>query len=341
MSPRRALVATVLISALSVGASAQEPDDASRAEALNDQGKALFSEQKNYTGAADKFRLAIALVPDARYFYNLCAALERLERYQEAIDACDGVFAHQPRPELAQKTGAKSAAIRQLLRAQSPSPPATQPGTTPPVTPTPDQPATTAEEEVESEAPGYRWTLGADLGLAVNSSVGLREYGRAGLALQIQAGLLISQKLRLGGLGYFALSTFPQRDDVVVSQPLTVTSLGVAAFWHKRLWKQLHLTPLFGLDLTALSVDTAGGVEGYGTLGVRLEAAVEWRFPGGHHVLRAVPFALNHYFPAGQITGDRAPAEDYGFDHGGNTWSILFGYCYRFEGPAIPGLNLE
>src|SRR5687767_3784181 len=113
----RALVVMILAASSSaIGlpllAHAQGPapsaEDTARAEALNDQGKVLFSEEKDYAGAAEKFRLAISLLPDARYFYNLCAALEKLGRYEDALNACDSVFTHQPRPELAQKTGAKS-----------------------------------------------------------------------------------------------------------------------------------------------------------------------------------------------------------------------------------------
>src|SRR5262245_51880432 len=55
------------------GASGLDP----RAEALNDSGKKLYLESRDYAAAAAKFRAAIAIRPDARYSYNLCAALEK------------------------------------------------------------------------------------------------------------------------------------------------------------------------------------------------------------------------------------------------------------------------
>jgi hypothetical protein len=327
----RALAAVLLVASTSA---ALAQDAASRAEALNEQGKTLFSEKQDYAGAAAKFREAATVLPDSRYFYNLCAALERLRRYEEALNACDEVFAHEHRPELAQKTGAKAAAIRQAMRA---APPPTTPPPAPGKDPPPPAPAPPPLLEVEDPgAPGYRWMLGGDLGLAVNTSVGLREYGRTGLALQLHAGVLLSQRLRLGLETYFHLTNFPERDDVVVSEPMSIISVGAAGFWHKRLWRDLHVTPLAGLQLSALSVDSREGRQTYGTLGLRLEAALEWRFPGGRHVVRAAPFALRLYLPAGQIAGEETDAAVFGFDSGGATWAFTVGYSYRFEGPPLP-----
>ena len=152
----RVLFAVVLV-VLVCGANARaqseppaaEPDP--RAEELNERGKTFYSEKHDYPRAAEMFRKAIAVSPDARYYYNLCAALEQLEQWREALDACDAVFRHNPRGELAQKTGLKAADIRERRRlareAQPPpanppnpdSPPSTQPTPTGPA-PIPTQP---------------------------------------------------------------------------------------------------------------------------------------------------------------------------------------------------------
>src|SRR5262249_10962806 len=88
-----------------------------KAEALNAEGKDPYTDGKDYEGAAAKLRQAIAIAPDPRYYFNLCSALDRLELYDRALQACDDVFQHKPKPELATKTGKKAAEIRQRMKA--------------------------------------------------------------------------------------------------------------------------------------------------------------------------------------------------------------------------------
>lgn len=65
------------------------PDDAQRAaaEALNEQGKEKLR-SADIGGALVAFQQANALVPDARYQYNVCLALEAHEQWDNAIAAC-------------------------------------------------------------------------------------------------------------------------------------------------------------------------------------------------------------------------------------------------------------
>jgi len=333
---------------------AAEPDP--RAEELNERGKTLYSEKHDYPRAAEMFRKAIAVSPDARYYYNLCAALEQLEQWREALDACDAVFRHNPRGELAQKTGLKAADIRERRRlareAQPPpanppnpdSPPSTQPTPTGPA-PIPTQPTPNVggEETVlamGAEAPNYLWGLGADLGFVFNGSVGQREYAENGLALRINGAMLLSERTRLGIEAYLHLAAFGESE--LFMQALSIVDFGGAVYWHKHLTRGLHFTPLAGLSLSALSVDTRDGLFSYGAFGLRFEAALEWRLPGGRHVLRAAPIAL-HVYPGTslQIAGEREPSSFFGLDRTGVTWTFTVGYSYRFETPLFRRWQLE
>ncbi|HEY5949346.1 MAG TPA: hypothetical protein VIV40_27820 [Kofleriaceae bacterium] len=57
------------------------------AEALNEQGKDKLR-SADIAGALAAFQQANQLVPDARYEYNVCLALEAQERFADAIAAC-------------------------------------------------------------------------------------------------------------------------------------------------------------------------------------------------------------------------------------------------------------
>ena len=72
------------------------------AEKLDDDGKQkLFA--ADIQGALTAFQQANALVPDARYEYNMCNALGRLEQWDKAIDTCKHAKTMNPKPELVAK----------------------------------------------------------------------------------------------------------------------------------------------------------------------------------------------------------------------------------------------
>ncbi len=80
------------------------PDESHRAEAekLDEDGKQkLFV--ADLQGALAAFQQADALVPDARYEYNICSALGLLERWDNAIAECQKARTMNPRPELVVK----------------------------------------------------------------------------------------------------------------------------------------------------------------------------------------------------------------------------------------------
>jgi opacity protein-like surface antigen len=114
MTLRMAVGVLVLLLAGPVLASDQ--DDA---EARNRAGRALF-EARDHEGAAREFRAAIALVPDARYHFNLCVALERLGDLRGAIAACDQVALLEASDGLRSKASVRAARMR---KTQADAPP--------------------------------------------------------------------------------------------------------------------------------------------------------------------------------------------------------------------------
>ncbi|MDB4957401.1 MAG: hypothetical protein JWO36_4970 [Myxococcales bacterium] len=80
------------------------PDETHRteAEALNEQGKQnLYA--ADLAGALAAFQQANALLPDARYEFNVCLALGAQEQWDNAITACRQANALHPQPKLATK----------------------------------------------------------------------------------------------------------------------------------------------------------------------------------------------------------------------------------------------
>ena len=79
-------------------------DESHRAEAekLDEDGK-----QKVFVadlqGALAAFEQAEALIPDARYEYNICSTLGLLEKWDEAIAMCNRALARDLKPSLAEK----------------------------------------------------------------------------------------------------------------------------------------------------------------------------------------------------------------------------------------------
>src|SRR5262245_48153340 len=160
----RRLAAFLVASSVASLAAAQPAPDP-RAETLNEEGKALYLERQDYTGAVAKFRAAIAIRGDARYSYNLCTALEKTGDLQAALAACEEVMTQNPRPDLADKATRRADEIRRLMPTPPPAPAAPQPA---------PQTSTTSADYYPPPPPAnaYGWSLGVDVGAARNLSIG-------------------------------------------------------------------------------------------------------------------------------------------------------------------------
>ncbi len=56
----------------------------------NEEGKQLMFQQK-YAESSAKFQDAVARVPEAKYFFNLCMSLYQEGKFGEALTACNSV----------------------------------------------------------------------------------------------------------------------------------------------------------------------------------------------------------------------------------------------------------
>jgi hypothetical protein len=94
--------------------SGSAPDESRRAEAetLNEQGKEKLR-GADIPGALAAFQQANALVPDARYQYNVCLAFEAGEQWSNAIAACKQARAMNPEPRLLAKIDRRIELIQQ------------------------------------------------------------------------------------------------------------------------------------------------------------------------------------------------------------------------------------
>lgn len=73
------------------------------AQQRNWDGEQAYNKKK-YTDATPAFREAVARVPEARYFFNLCASLYQEGKYTEALTACGAVEKTGPTPALQKQT---------------------------------------------------------------------------------------------------------------------------------------------------------------------------------------------------------------------------------------------
>ncbi len=73
------------------------------ASKLNEEGKDLMFAGK-FHEASEKFQQAVARVPEAKYFFNLCTSLYQEGKFPEAWTACQSVDKNSPDDKLKQKT---------------------------------------------------------------------------------------------------------------------------------------------------------------------------------------------------------------------------------------------
>jgi hypothetical protein len=135
-SLRLKLVAAAL--ALLAGtASAQPASNASRADALNNEGKAAMQDS-NFAAASEKFHQAILLSPEGRFYFNLCVSLYSQGKLSDALAACKEVEAAGADPGLREKTSKMTNKIKEEIRKLGFDPDAPTTPTTDPNNPTTD-----------------------------------------------------------------------------------------------------------------------------------------------------------------------------------------------------------
>jgi hypothetical protein len=79
-----------------------DPTRLAEADALNEQGKEKIR-NADVPGALAAFQQANALVPDARYVFNICIVFETQQQWDQAIAACRQARGMNPQPALLTK----------------------------------------------------------------------------------------------------------------------------------------------------------------------------------------------------------------------------------------------
>lgn len=89
-----------------------------QAAGFDDEGVAAM-QAGNHALASAHFRSAVARVPEARYFFNLCTSLYREGKFSEALTSCNAVATTNATPELADNARRLTATIEADARAQN------------------------------------------------------------------------------------------------------------------------------------------------------------------------------------------------------------------------------
>ena len=106
------------VASLALAGSAFAQSQAEIANRLNEEGKALMYQDK-YAEASAKFRDAVARVPEAKYFYNLCASLYKEARFGLALTACNAAAnSDTASPELKEQAAKLSQGVQAEAKRQ-------------------------------------------------------------------------------------------------------------------------------------------------------------------------------------------------------------------------------
>jgi tetratricopeptide (TPR) repeat protein len=370
-------IGIALTGALAGGAHAQS--QAEIAAKLNEDGKELMYADK-YAEAAKKFQEAVARVPEAKYFVNLCTARLQEGKLDEALTACNAVELNNPTPD--QKSRAEKLVIKINDEAKKqhlelhpggggggnqnlehPPGPGPGPGPGPVPGPGPNQPPSYAPAVgrplgtnlVMATAPDnrYTWTLGIDL-FGGGGRIGQADfYGTTLGGFRLKGDYLFDPGRRFGAQGYIQYTNFTKgSNDMPGVGQLTMVDIGVAVYKHFCLGQtpRLCVTPLAGLHLSTMSpegsIDSTTGNQlfNYDSFGGRAELALTYAFGRRFEHALSLMGGANFYTPvfSGDPSGDLTVAEA-GLDKGGATGYFGLGYTYRFNTPigASPFVILE
>lgn len=371
----------VLLSSL-IAVKARAESQAEIAARENDEGKQLMFENK-YAEASAKFQDAHSRVPEPKYFFNHCTSLFWEGKFGEALTACNAADKNAD-----DKLKGKIAALEDKIRTEAkkqnidlqPVGGGAGPGETPPVDPNqpppdpnnPTNPTNPGMQPGVGQAPyavgappavglysqakpqnTYAWSIGIDF-FGGGGKMGRTDYyGHSAGGFRIKADYMLNAAQRIGGQGYFHLSSFTEGNNNNTTGTslgtLSVFGLGVAGFKHLcGSSARVCLTPLVGAELALLSpanmTDTSGNtVFNYASLGARAEMALQFMLGSRYqHVLQGM-VGLNGYTRSISQPADGLTSADVGLDKGGFAFYIGAGYTYRFNTPfgSAPFVTLE
>jgi hypothetical protein len=241
------------------------------ANRLNDEGKQELI-AKNWPQASAKFREAVARVPEAKYFMNLCVSLSMEGKLGEALTACDAVEKNSPTPEQREKAQKMAAKITDEAKAQglnveptgggsatincAENPQAQGCAAPPPTCQTnPGLPECNQQVVVQqpqrpmvvgrplngtglftSTTPDnkYVWTIGFDV-FGGGGQIGQKDaFGTAAAGVRFKGDFMLDPAARIGGQGYVQYASFAEGEEQqgLGVPTLDVLDVGVAIYKH-------------------------------------------------------------------------------------------------------------
>lgn len=367
-------IAAPLALALSGGlvGSARAQSQAELAAQANEEGKQLMYADK-YAEAAKKFQEAVARVPEAKYFVNLCTARLQEGKLDEALTACNAVDLNNPTPDQKDRAAKLIERINQEANKQhlalhpggggggnpnvgQPSNPNPNPNNPPTYTPTVGRPLDTNLVTEGRPDHRYTWTFGVDL-FGGGGRIGQADfYGSAAAGLRLKGDYMLDPVHRIGAQAYLQYQRFSQgRNQTLGAESLDVVDFGLAAYKHICLGgtPRACLTPLAGLQLALMGpvddMDASGSqLFNYAALGGRFELAFTYAFGQRFEHALSVLGGVNVYTPvfSGPSAGDPSgelTASERGLDAWGAAGYLGIGYTYRFNTPvgSTPFIILE
>lgn len=346
---------------------------------LNEEGKQLmYTDQP--AEAAKKFQEAVARVPEAKYFVNLCTARLQEGKLDEALTACDAVDLNNPTPDQKAKAGKliekiNEEAKKQRLELHAGGGGGGDPGTPPPDPTRPTDPRVDpnrppppryaptvgrplGQNLVMASTPDnkYTWTLGAELFFG-GGQIGQPDYyGSVVSGLRIKGDYLVNPAARIGVQGYFQVSHLGAGSmDSPFVDTLDIFDVGIAGYKHLCLGStpRLCVTPLVGVHLSLMS--PAGEMDGTGSqvfnyagAGLRGELALSYAFGRRFEHALSIMGGVNVYTkvlsgPSANDGSGSFTIQEAGLDKGGAAGYIGVGYTYRFNTPlgSSPFVTLE
>jgi hypothetical protein len=367
-------IAAPLALALSGGlaGTAHAQSQAELAAQANEEGKQLMYADK-FGEAAKKFQEAVARVPEAKYFVNLCTARLQEGKLDEALTACNAVDLNNPTPDQKDRAGKLIERIRQEADKQhlalhpggggggntnlaQNNPPTPNNPNAPTYTPTVGKPLDTNLVAEGRPDHRYTWTFGVDL-FGGGGRIGQADfYGSAAAGFRLKGDVMLDQVHKVGAQGYLQYQRFSQgQNQAFGAESLDVADIGFAGYKHFCLGgtPRACLTPLAGLQLALMGPVDDMDAEGsqlfnYAALGGRFELAFTYAFGQRYEHALSVLGGVNVYTPvfSGPSAGDPSgelTAGERGLDTWGAAGYLGIGYTYRFNTPvgSTPFIILE
>jgi hypothetical protein len=303
---------------------------AERATRLNDEGKDLMVHDQ-FADAAKKFQEAVAEVPEAKYYANLCTALLQIGKLDEALSACNKVEINSPTPEQKARAEKLIALINEEAKKQkltlhpppeggcsgpdcTPStgdtaapPPPGDPshGQQPPplYSPTVGRPL---ENNLVAAGPpdhSYTWTLGVDV-FGGGGQIGqANAFGTTMGGVRVKGDFLLNRAKRFGGEVYFQYTHLGRgEDDDILASTLDIFDIGFAGYKHfcPGGTPRLCFTPLVGVHLALMSPagemdETGSQVFNYAAVGGRAEGSMDVAFGRRYEHVLSISVGANLY----------------------------------------------